>query len=140
MQNLSCMVEIEHRLEGLTAAERRVAEFVYQNPQETVRMSVSELADCCSVAKSAVTRCCKSLGFAGYKEMKMSLAVDLSRRSGTFSSTIGPADSSEIVSIILFILNLIYANYQVLFSTTNEHIPQPLLPKFLSSCHIPSHW
>ncbi|MBQ1878618.1 MAG: MurR/RpiR family transcriptional regulator [Erysipelotrichaceae bacterium] len=96
------MVEIEHRLEGLTAAERRVAEFVYQNPQETVRMSVSELADCCSVAKSAVTRCCKSLGFAGYKEMKMSLAVDLSRRSGTFSSTIGPTDSSETITDIVF--------------------------------------
>lgn len=102
MQKLSCLVEIEHRIDQLTSAERKVAEFIYRNPEETVRMNVDDLAEKCQVAKSAVTRCCKSLGFSGYKELKISLAGDISRSSKTYSSTISASDSSQSVADKVF--------------------------------------
>ena len=42
-------------------------------------MSIGELAEHAQVAKSAVVRCCKSLGFDGYAQLKLALAAEYSK-------------------------------------------------------------
>ena len=62
---------------NLTSAERRVATYVIESPQEVTRLTVHELAKNCDVASSAVIRFCKSIQLQGFSELKIELAREL---------------------------------------------------------------
>ena len=51
-----------------------------------------------NAAKSAIVRCCKSLGFEGYTQLKLALAAELSRnRQLNYAPYIYPEDSTGII-------------------------------------------
>lgn len=62
---------------NLTSAERRVATYVIESPQEVTSLTVHELAKKCDVASSAVVRFCKSIQLQGFSELKIELAREL---------------------------------------------------------------
>lgn len=66
--------------QGLTNAEREVADFVLAHAEEVVRMKIGELADSCFVSKTTVVRLCHKIGFPGYREFRVGLAKELERR------------------------------------------------------------
>ena len=77
--SVSCLIAIKNKYSTLTNAEKRIADYITQNSEAVVGMSAEKLSENAACAKSAVVRCCKSLGFAGYSELKIALAVDLSK-------------------------------------------------------------
>lgn len=92
----SCLLEIQNRYESLTPTEKRIADYISANGAEVVHMSVQELAEQTDAAKSAVLRCCKSLGFTGFPDLKISLSADLSKnRQMNFSPYIVPEDGLD---------------------------------------------
>lgn len=95
MEN-SCLLEIQNRYNTLTPTEKRIADYIRNNGPEVVHMSVQELADQTGAAKSAVLRCCKSLGFAGFPDLKIALSAELSKnRQMNFSPYIVPEDGLD---------------------------------------------
>ena len=58
----------------LTRSGRRVADYLTQHAEEAQYLSISSLARECGVAEATIFRFCRSLGFDGYNEMKISLA------------------------------------------------------------------
>lgn len=79
MNTKSCLMTIKNRYTVLTNAERRVADFILNNSDKVLTMSVAELSENSKSAKSAIIRCCKTLGFKGYSELKLTLAMELSK-------------------------------------------------------------
>lgn len=79
MEAPSCMQTIQNRYHQLTAAEKRIADYLVHHREEVVGLSIGELAENAQVAKSAVVRCCKSLGFEGYAQLKLALAAEYSK-------------------------------------------------------------
>lgn len=75
----TCLMTIKNKYTILTKAEKRIADYILNNSEDVVKMSVEKLAENSLSAKSAVIRCCKSLGFDGYSDLKLALAVDLSK-------------------------------------------------------------
>ena len=67
-----------------TKAEKQVADFILENPQKVLFMSISDLAKACSVGDTSVFRFCKTMNVRGYQEFKMMLS--LSMRKNTDSS------------------------------------------------------
>lgn len=68
---------------NLTVAERKVATYVIESPQEVTGLTVHQLAEKCEVASSAVIRFCKSIQLQGFAELKIELARELgSQREG----------------------------------------------------------
>ena len=65
----SCLLEIQNRYATLTPTEKRIADYIQANGPEVVHMSVQQLAEQTGAAKSAVLRCCKSLGFSGFPDL-----------------------------------------------------------------------
>lgn len=59
---------------SFTAAERNVANYVLESPQEVTRLTVHQLAGKCGVASSAVIRFCKTIQLQGFSELKIELA------------------------------------------------------------------
>ena len=62
---------------NLTSAERKVATYVIESPQEVTGLTVHQLAEKCEVASSAVIRFCKSIQLQGFAELKIELAREL---------------------------------------------------------------
>lgn len=79
MGNKQCLSQIKLKYEELTAKEKKLADYIVKNSDKVVSMAVSKLAEEAGVVKSVVIRCCKSLGFSGYSELKISLATELGR-------------------------------------------------------------
>ena len=79
MSNRLCLSAIKTEYNNLTAREKKAADFILKNSERVASMSITELSKEAEVVKSVVIRCCKSLGFEGYKELKISLAKELVR-------------------------------------------------------------
>lgn len=64
----------------LREAERKIAEYVLAHPSETIRLSVTELAELTETSEASVIRFAQRLGFPGYAALKIDLALELQHR------------------------------------------------------------
>ncbi|WP_054677411.1 MurR/RpiR family transcriptional regulator [Lacticaseibacillus sharpeae] len=62
----------------LAVAERRVAEYIVENPEVVLTMNVQELAAAADTSAATVSRVVRRLNFPGYNELKLQLATDIS--------------------------------------------------------------
>ncbi len=60
---------------GLTAAERRVADYVLANHNQVQYMSISQLAEECGTAEATISRFCRNLKLKGFNAFKIELAL-----------------------------------------------------------------
>lgn len=79
MQFKPCLATIKTEYHKLTNMEKKLADYILKNYENVVLMSVGELAEKAGVVKSLVIRFCKSLGFEGYAQLKLSLNRELVR-------------------------------------------------------------
>ncbi|MDQ0199143.1 MurR/RpiR family transcriptional regulator [Neobacillus ginsengisoli] len=68
---------IQNMLEQLPASERKIAEYILENPQTVVNSTVSDLGVQANTSGAAVIRLCKSLGINGFQDLKVRIAGDL---------------------------------------------------------------
>ena len=61
----------------LFSAEKKVANYIINNPQEVVELNVVELALKSNVSDATVIRFCKHIGYAGYHQFRIMLARTL---------------------------------------------------------------
>jgi DNA-binding MurR/RpiR family transcriptional regulator len=71
----SGVARLKGLLPSLRAAERRVAAYIVANTSEVVYLSITELAERSEASEATVSRLCRRLGFRGYQELKIALAV-----------------------------------------------------------------
>lgn len=72
-----CLATLRGLYPDLPDAEKRVAQRVLEAPDQVLASSITELAREGSVAVSTVTRLCAKLGYSGFPEMKIALAVEI---------------------------------------------------------------
>jgi DNA-binding MurR/RpiR family transcriptional regulator len=72
-----CLIRIKSAMESFKPAEREVAEFVLENPEQVMQMSISEASQNTGVGESTIIRFCRALGYKGYQDFKLRLAQDL---------------------------------------------------------------
>ena len=115
----SCLQNIRARYDSLTTVEKRIADYILLHETEIPALSIRELADNAQVAQSAIIRCCKSLGFTGYPQLKLALTADLSKnRQLNYAPYISPEETSiEIIAPDLPVLRLRSAQ------NTDLHLP-----------------
>ena len=69
--------QIQRGLDGLSPAERRVAEQVLAHPRAALNDPIAEIARAASVSQPTVIRFCRSLGCEGLSDFKLRLASGL---------------------------------------------------------------
>ena len=79
---------------NLTPAERKVADYVIEFPQDVTELTVHQLAEKCEVASSAVIRFCKTVQLQGFAELKIELARELGSKREAKKNTL-PSVSHE---------------------------------------------
>lgn len=108
MRGVSIHSAIHSTYNMLTATERKVADFVLEYARNVVYMSIMDLADACGVGESSIFRFCRSLGFKGYQEFKISLAhsITVENEIPQLTDQVTPSDTIEEVSKKLLVSNV----------------------------------
>lgn len=57
-------------------AEKKIADFLMENPSRILPLSITELAEKCGGSEATIVRFAKRLGFDGYQQLKISLAQE----------------------------------------------------------------
>lgn len=83
-----------------TAAEKRLADYILSAQDCISRMSISELANACSVADATVSRFCRRLGYGSYPDFKIAIANASAHRleDNPLSGEITREDTLETIS------------------------------------------
>lgn len=116
MKNRSCLTTIKQKYDILTPVEKKIADYILASSEAVISMSIAEFAENAGVVKSAIIRCCKTLGFDGYSEMKLSLAMELSKNKQL--NFVPYIDENDSVSAILE--KVFSANVKTLHDTAEE--------------------
>lgn len=81
MLNKPVLEVIQDNYDEIFSAEKKVADYVLENPQEAVNATVSELAKASGVSDATVVRMCHHLGYKGYYQFRLMLAKDVGRNN-----------------------------------------------------------
>ena len=73
MADSALSIKIRNTIPELSKSEALVAEYISDNSEEVIKLSVSALADGCGVSEPTVIRACRNLGFTGYQALKIAL-------------------------------------------------------------------
>lgn len=92
------LVLLKEMRELLPPSEQKIADYILENPEKTVGLTVSELAELSQTSGAAVTRLCKSLKLKGFQDLKLRINGDLGRKIELTDRDIKP---NEPVSITI---------------------------------------
>jgi DNA-binding MurR/RpiR family transcriptional regulator len=73
--NANTLLTISSLYSSMTKAEKKVADTVLNDPEAAVHYTVTDLSEKAGVGETSVIRFCRSLGFSGYHEFKLSITV-----------------------------------------------------------------
>ena len=85
---------IEQNRHALSAAERRVADWVLANPQRVVALPLAKIAAAAGVSEPTVVRFCRSVGRKGFSDFKVRVAQDLASDAGLVHADVRDGDDA----------------------------------------------
>lgn len=74
----SCIIRIQGAYNYIKSAEKRLADYILNNPSEVLGLTIMELCEKTNSSYATVNRFCKKIGYHGYKELKQNLLMDIS--------------------------------------------------------------
>ncbi len=77
MNRTSCVMNIKSKMKTLTGSEKKVANYILNNYMYILDYTVTELAEKAGISDATVVRFCRSVGYKGYQDLKISLAQDM---------------------------------------------------------------
>ena len=73
LNNKNVQFRIQSIFNDLTRSERKIAQFIMDQPDEAIKMTASELALASSTSPASIIRFCKSIGIPSFTELKLEL-------------------------------------------------------------------
>ena len=72
------ILRLQTQYSSLRKSEKKIADYLQQNSQQRLDMSITELAKLLEVSETTVSRFCRVIGYQGFQDFKLSLAASLS--------------------------------------------------------------
>ncbi|WP_367989287.1 MurR/RpiR family transcriptional regulator [Vibrio sp. NTOU-M3] len=76
------LVRLRSNIEPLSKKLRIVADYILENANDVQFQTITDLARNTETSEATVVRLCRDLGYKGYSDFRMALAVDLSQNAG----------------------------------------------------------
>ncbi len=130
MERTSLQIKVHYNEMG--RAEKKIADWILQNPGKLIPLSISELADNCKCSEATIVRFARRLGFDGYQALKISLARE--ENTSNISENINPSDSS--FEIFEKVCNDIYCSLERTKKVLSEESVAKAAEKILSANRI----
>lgn len=91
------MMKIHSYESSMSAAEKRISNYLLEHGGEIIHMSITELASSSNVSEATVVRFCRRLGMKGYQDLKVQLAQDLVSPVKSIQEDLELTDSDEAI-------------------------------------------
>ena len=104
--SINSLTRIRTKLPALAAAEARVANWVMQQPEKIISLSMAQVAQACGVSDTTVLRFCRNTGFQGYTDLKLSIARDLTSPTQVIHDDIAGDDPPAVIARKVFMSNI----------------------------------
>jgi DNA-binding MurR/RpiR family transcriptional regulator len=113
---VNSLTRIRSSYPGLAASEARVANWIMQQPQKIMHLSMAQVAQACGVSDTTVLRFCRNAGFQGYTDLKLSIARDVVSPTQIIHDDITEGDGPAIIARKVFMSNIqaLYDTLEVL--------------------------
>lgn len=98
------LLKIRSERDGMSAIERRIADFILDNAHLLRDYSSQQLASALGISQSSVVKFSQKLGFKGYPDLKYSIGEAVARASGQPAGddvTSAPCDSYTVLEAAL---------------------------------------
>lgn len=82
-------------------SEKKIADYIIENPKEVVNMTIKELAQACNTSQASVSRFVRKCGMESFHHLKVNLARDCVNEIKPKSNTITKSDISGSLENIL---------------------------------------
>jgi RpiR family transcriptional regulator, carbohydrate utilization regulator len=83
---------------SLSPAEKRVGEFILENPENVIRMTLAEIASQTGVSDATAVRFCRSIGYEGWLEFKIALTQALPKSPRLIHADISAEDNPGLIA------------------------------------------
>lgn len=85
---MTYLIRIKERYEELTPADKKIAHFIQDKPEEVIKISSMNLADLTGTSQSAIIRFVQKIGYDGYTSLKLDIAKSLETEDVSLSSEV----------------------------------------------------
>ena len=97
MEDANIRYHISSAYYQLTAAEKKVADYLLDHLEKAQFMSISDLAEVCGVAEATISRFCRRLDYRGYTAFKLAIAKSAAREAALVGRSEGDIRSGDSV-------------------------------------------
>lgn len=120
---------------SLTKTEQRIADYMLENPEKVMTATSAQIAEGAGVSPASVIRFCKSCGFSGLAELKMSIKREYYTISTEKHS--GDIQEDDPVALVKQKMMGYYLNVAgAILSNWNESAYMHVVDELLSAKHI----
>ncbi|MBT2654828.1 MurR/RpiR family transcriptional regulator [Bacillus sp. ISL-18] len=102
----NCLGKIRSYYARLSEKEKKVADYILENPDKIIHNTINEVAEDLQVADATVFRFCKRIGFKGYQAMKIALASEIIEPIQQIHEEINENDNEKTVADKIFHSNI----------------------------------
>ena len=79
---------------------RRIAEYAIASPERVIYHTVTELAEAANTSEGSIIRFCRDLGYKGFQEFKLKLALELGNSQRAPAALGALHDTRDIVALV----------------------------------------
>ncbi|MCW3841779.1 MurR/RpiR family transcriptional regulator [Micromonospora yasonensis] len=98
----SALARLRAARPSLSDTERKVADWILEQPAGLLESSMLDVARACNVSDTTVLRMCRNSGFAGFTDLKLGLAQDLASPTQLIHDDVTPDDDAATVAAKVF--------------------------------------
>jgi RpiR family murPQ operon transcriptional repressor len=95
------LLRLRETQSAMSGTEATIAQYICAHPEEAAHLTVRELADRTYSSPSSVVRLCRFVGFAGYKEFRQELLLNVHSLGETGSHEEAELDGTSSISDII---------------------------------------
>lgn len=100
MRDNDGLIRIREALDTIKPAEKNAANYILENPEEAVRLTIKELSERSGSSQAAIIRLCKNIGVSGFQDLKLRIAGDLQTSELTNYSNEEITSDEKVSSLI----------------------------------------
>lgn len=105
------ILSIKSQFNTFNETEKKVAEFILNNPGGVIYSTISEVAEKLEVADATIFRFCKKINLKGFQDLKITLATEFSKGTNSYANEqIDETDDEQAIINKVFKANITALN------------------------------
>jgi RpiR family transcriptional regulator, carbohydrate utilization regulator len=98
----ACLARLRSRIHDGPKVSVRIARYILQSPSQAQGMSIATLASACGTSTASISRFCKDLEYASFKEFQLDLATAVAQSEPESASEADIEDGPKAVIRLVF--------------------------------------